>query len=145
MPQLRGYFDTSVLVKRYVNEDGSFQARLFARKYHCVTSDLTPIEVTSGLVRRLALGHLSANAFAAACERLTADRRKWVRIAVGDSLVERAQEVIRNFHVKTLDAIHIASALEFQTNSVTRLPFLTADEKQLNAAASCGLRVERVG
>jgi predicted nucleic acid-binding protein len=112
MPQLRGYFDTSVLVKRYVNEDGSFQARLFTRKYHCVTSDITPIEVTSALVRRLRLGHLSGNAFAAACGRLTTDRPKWLSIAIGDSLVERAQEVIRNFHVKTLDAIHIASALD---------------------------------
>jgi hypothetical protein len=31
----------------------------------------------------------------------------------------------------------------FQADSGIRIPFISADQKQLNAAAACGLRVER--
>jgi len=53
--------------------------------------------------------------------------------------------VARARAIKALDAIHIAGALLFQSDSGVRIPFISADEKQLNAALAFGLRVERVG
>jgi predicted nucleic acid-binding protein len=140
--ELRAYFDTSVLVKPYVNEEGSFQARLLSRKYRCVSSDITSVEMTSALIGRLRASQLSACALAAIAGRLPSDRRKWLLINVNDSVLTRAEQVVRDCGIKSLDAIHIASALQFQVNSGMLVPFLSADRKQLLAAAECGLRVE---
>jgi hypothetical protein len=46
--------------------------------------------------------------------------------------------------IKALDAIHIAGALTFQADSGARTSFISADEKQLDAAVAFGMQVERV-
>jgi uncharacterized protein len=64
-------------------------------------------------------------------------------VAVSAALLRTAEEVVRDRGVRALDAIHIASALMFQADSRIRIPFITADERQLGAAVACGLRLER--
>ncbi len=46
----RSYFDTSVLVKRYVDEDGSTRARAGLRRYRVVTSSIAPLEALSAFL-----------------------------------------------------------------------------------------------
>ena len=48
----RAYFDTSVLVKRYVREDGSMYARALMRRHRVVSSAVAPLELLSALTRR---------------------------------------------------------------------------------------------
>jgi len=144
MTELRAYFDTSELLKRYVNEEGSFRARLFTRRFRCVTADITSIELSSALARRLSLGQLDDRAHHAIWSRVTKDRATWVRVRMDDSVLVQAEQVASSHHLKTLDAIHVGSALDFQARSATRIPFISADVRQLNAAASSGLRIERV-
>jgi len=43
--------------------------------------------------------------------------------------------------VRTLDAIHIASAMIMQDSFPTFLPFISADERRLAAAQNCKLNV----
>src|SRR5271167_4724081 len=111
------YFDTSVLAKRYLNEPGSFQARILMREYRCLTSVLAPVEAVSTLARRRVTGELSDRAFAAIDSRIKTDRERWELVAVSETLLRRAEEVVRDRGIKTLDAIHIASALLFQADS----------------------------
>jgi len=47
--------------------------------------------------------------------------------------------------LRSLDAIHLASLLTFQTASATRIPFVTGDDRQRQAAAQIGLDVVWVG
>jgi hypothetical protein len=53
----------------------------------------------------------------------------------------RGEETIDEAKVRTLDALHIASALVFQDPSGLRVPFVTADERQRDGAQVVGLRV----
>jgi len=136
------YFDTSVLAKRYLNEPGSFQARILIRKNRCVTSILTPVEIMSVLARRRLTGELSDRAFTAIESRATKDRERWEYVAISETLLRRAEQVVRGGGIKTLDAIHIAAALLFQDDSGARISFISADRRQSDAAAVFGMRVE---
>ena len=139
----RAYFDTSILVKRYVNEEGSFRARRLMRDCQCVSSEVMPLETLSAISRRRSLGEITEPAFAAISSLLKTERTRWELVAVDNSVLNKAEEVIRNSAIKALDAIHIASALLFQANLGTRIPFVSADARQLNAASAFGLRIER--
>jgi predicted nucleic acid-binding protein len=138
------YFDTSVLAKRYLTEPGSFQARVLIRKYRCVTSVLTPVELFSAFVRRRLSGELNDRAFAAVKSRANRDRERGEFVAVNESLLRQAEQVIRVRGIKALDAVHIASALTFRDDSGAHTSFISADEKQLDAAIASGMQVERV-
>jgi hypothetical protein len=57
------------------------------------------------------------------------------------AVLNRAEETIEKVKVRTLDALHIASALMFQDLSGMHVSFITADEQQRNAARLVGLPV----
>jgi hypothetical protein len=59
-------------------------------------------------------------------------------------MLHRAEEVVLSRAIKTLDAIHIASALLFQESSGVRISFISADRRQLDSAAAFTLPVEPV-
>jgi hypothetical protein len=59
--------------------------------------------------------------------------------------LSKAEELVRIANVRTLDAIHIASAIIIQDSFNTPLPFISADERQLAAAQSCKLSVIAIG
>jgi predicted nucleic acid-binding protein len=68
------YFDSSVLVKRYVNEQGAVRARSLIRSHGILSSRVAPAETMSALRRRRAAGELSDLGFATALARLRKDR-----------------------------------------------------------------------
>ena len=56
------YFDTSALIKRYVEELGRREVLTLLRKNNCVVSAVLPVEVRSALRRRVAEKTLDAEA-----------------------------------------------------------------------------------
>jgi hypothetical protein len=52
---------------------------------------------------------------------------------------------LRGLSLKTLDAIHVASLVTFQTASGKGIPFITGDGWQRDAATQLGLNVIWVG
>jgi uncharacterized protein len=135
------YFDTSVLVKRYVREAGSKQARELLRHHRFLSCAIAPLEAVSAFSRRHVAGELSARNFSAIMSRLHADQGHWELIEVNASVLARAEEVVARAGVRTPDALHLAAALSFQELSGLRLPFITADEQQREAAQQLGLQV----
>jgi len=136
------YFDTTVLVKRYVSEQGSARARTLLRVYRCLSSAITPLEAVSALHRRRLAGELSRSGFDSILRQLVDDRAYWSLVDVTSAVLDRAETVIRETGVRTLDAIHLASALHVQGAmgpSQHRLSFVTADSVQLQAALRLGL------
>ena len=136
------YFDTSVLVKRYVNEQGSARARALLRNHRFLSSAIAPVEAVSALHRRRVAGELSLSSFDAILMQLVKDRRYWSLVEVTSMVLERAETVIRETGVRTLDAIHLASALHVRATmgqSDPRLSFITADSVQHEAALRLGL------
>lgn len=135
------YFDTSVLLKRYIREVGAAQARASLRRYRFLSSAITPVEAMSALCRRQTSGELAEEDFTAILSRIQKDRSYWELVAVTPLVLTHAEELIQTTGVKTLDAIHLASVQAFQAMSGIRIPFITADVRQRNAASRLDLAV----
>jgi predicted nucleic acid-binding protein len=145
MRGLWAYFDTSVLVKRYVQEEGSSRACSLLRKHRILTSAIASTEAISALSRRRTLEELTAKHFSETFSRIKADRAYWELVEVSALVLKEAEEVILKTGLRTLDAIHLASGLTFQTASGIQIPFITGDSKQREAAAQVGLDTVWVG
>ncbi len=139
MPAPWAYFDTSVLVKRYVKEPGSARARALLRRYHFLSSAITPVEAMSALCRRRAAGDLADKDFGAILSRIERDRPYWELVEVSPVVLAEAERLIRRTAVRTLDALHVASAITFQTVSGSHIPFVTGDGRQRIAAEETDL------
>ncbi len=141
MPAPWAYFDTSVLVKRYIQEPGSPRARALLRTHRFVSSAVAPLEVISALSRRLAAEDITKGDFAAILSRLQSDRAHWELVEVTPLVLDRAEDLLQETGLRTLDALHVASAFLFQAASGIRLPFITADALQREAAQETALDV----
>jgi uncharacterized protein len=135
------YFDTSVLVKRYVKENGSMTARRLLHRYRFLSSAVAPVEVLSALSRRRTAGELTPRDFLAIRSRLYKDHSYWELVEVGATVLSQAEELVQKTGLRTLDALHVASALTFQAASGLTIPFVTADARQREAAETLALNL----
>jgi predicted nucleic acid-binding protein len=140
-PTRWAYFDTSVLVKRYVKEEGSATARRLLQRYRFLSSAIAPVEALSALSRRRTAGELARRDFLAIRSRLHKDRSYWELVEVGAIVLSQAEELVQKTGLRTLDALHVASALSFQAASGLTIPFITADARQREAAETLALNL----
>jgi predicted nucleic acid-binding protein len=129
------YFDTSALIKRYVNEPGRRDVVQLLRKNDCVVSAVLPVEVRSTLRRRAAEGTLEENRVPSILKRFTADRAFWTFIEVSREVLAVAETLGALHPLRALDAIHLASAQLFAARIVSpAFAFVSADNRQITAA-----------
>ena len=140
-PRHWAYFDTSVLVKRYIKEKGSAPTRRLLQRFRFLSSAVAPVEAISALSRRRTSGELAPQDFLAIRSRLHKDLAYWDLVEVSEHVLRHAEELVQKTDVRTLDALHIASAVMFQTASRLTIPFVTSDAKQRDAAQATGLTV----
>ena len=134
------YFDTSALVKRYIDEVGRRQVLQLLRRYECVASAVLPVELRSALRRRVTDGTLEAARVPEILKRFSADRAYWTVVGVGTEVLDAAERLVAVHPLRTLDAIHVASAQVFAAGvSASDLMFVSADKRQTEAAAVIGL------
>lgn len=145
MPGGWAYFDTSVLVKRYVSEIGSVRARVLLTGHRFLSSAVAPIELMSALCRRAASGELTPADFARIQSKLKKDRLAWELIEVTPGVLNQAEQIVMQTSLKTLDALHVATVLVFQSVSGIRVPFITGDARQRETAEHLELKVLWVG
>lgn len=140
------YFDTSALIKRYVREPGSAQVVALLRRHNLLSSAITPVEIMSALGRRRRDRDLSEEAFTATVNRVRSERLHWELIEVGETVLSRAEEIVQgSVPMRSLDAVHIASLMAFQSASGIRSPFVTGDGRQRDAATFLGLDIIWIG
>jgi len=139
------YFDTSVLVKCYVAEHGTPEAVSLIGRHGVLSSTLAPIELASALRSLEVRGGLTRRQRERALARFRADRSHWTLLLPDSSVLARAEALVGTEPVKTLDALHLASALVLQAEMNVRSPFITADMQQRRAAEALGLEVVFVG
>ncbi|HET9218669.1 MAG TPA: type II toxin-antitoxin system VapC family toxin [Terriglobia bacterium] len=135
------YFDSSVLLKRYVREKGSDQAVDFMRRYLIISSAIAPLEMRSALRRLHAESGLSARAFQATLARIQSERRKWDLVALSAEILQSAERLTVDLNLRSLDCIHLACALTCQSRLRRRLLFITADARQLECARNLDLEI----
>lgn len=139
------YFDTSVLVKNYIQEKGSRRARALLRRYSFLSSAITPVELMSALTKKQSMGELIAEDLPAVLARVREDRPYWKLVDVSANVLDKGEDLVQETRMRTLDAIHLASLVLFKAASGARSPFVTADARQHEAALQLRVEVIWVG
>src|SRR5690242_5408772 len=133
-PKTFAYFDTSALIKRYVDEPGRREVAQMLRQSNCVVSAILPVEVHSALRRRVMERTLSEIQVAAILKRVTADRPFWTVTEVSREVLGAAESLCAAYPLRAVDAIHVASAQLFrQRIGASGLIFVSADIRQTTA------------
>jgi predicted nucleic acid-binding protein len=132
------YVDSSAFVTRYLHE-GRADAVVAAmpEEQRWMTARLTGIEVLRTLHRRL-----GDTDYDDAVRAFTRDWERTEVIAQDEGVADFATEVALEFGVRTLDAIHLASAWQAGERETT---FLTFDRRQAAAARELEFDVVGVG
>lgn len=133
------YFDTSAWLKLYVREEGGDEARDLAKRHHLFSSGILLTEAFSALRRKREARELGDAVLRMLIRTMREDVSAVEIIHAGAEVLARSQEVVLATPVRTLDAIHIASALVVQNRAELSLTFVTSDRKQSDAARALGL------
>ena len=140
------YFDTSALIKRYVEEPGRREVLRLLRRHECVTSAILPLEIRSALRRRVSEGTLDSGRVPEILKRVAGDRAYWTLVEVASEVLAAAEILAAAHPLRALDAVHIASAQVFASRLTdTALVFVSADGQQTVAAMASGIAVKHIG
>ncbi|MDO8520459.1 MAG: type II toxin-antitoxin system VapC family toxin [Deltaproteobacteria bacterium] len=134
----KAYLDSSVIIRQILDEKNKYGSLGEIR--HFYTSDLTRIEASRTLDRLRIVHTWPDNEVAYRVQLLHALFDSVEFIPLQPAILKRAAESFPVV-VKTLDAIHIASAL-LADNRQNPLYFITHDSRQGRAALSVGLLSE---
>lgn len=139
------YFDTSALVKRYVDESGRRELLRLLRRYEVVTSAVVSVELRRAFRRRVAEGTLNEEGISEILKHVAADREFWAVIDVSSTVLAAAETLVAAQPLRTLDAIHVASAQLFAVRLALReVVFVSADTRQTAAASAAGMRSRQI-
>jgi predicted nucleic acid-binding protein len=105
-----------------------------------VASDLTFIECDRILIRRQATGSLTDAGVDRLRRRLTATAAHWSVLRIEREIVERARRPFPGEPIRTLDAIHLASALVARA-ALEDFALLSLDERVRSSGRALGLQV----
>jgi predicted nucleic acid-binding protein len=133
------YAESSAVLAWLLDEDHSaFVRRTLSESAIVVASDLTLIECDRVLHRAGALGELTEAEVADRRAHLAAAAAHWHVLRIGPEVVDRARQPFPGDPIRTLDAIHLASALVARTG-VAGLALLTLDQRIRAVAKKLGL------
>lgn len=139
------YFDTSALIKRFVEEKGSSRVQSMVESGEAVaTAKIAYAEAFAGFTRKMREGNLDKRQYDLACRQFEADWAAYVRVDLKDDLLYLARDLIRRHGLRGFDAVHLASALTLKTAIDETVTFAAADRRLLRAAATEGLNAVNV-
>jgi len=135
------YLETSAVLAWLLGQEGGKRARESVDAADVVvTSSLTSGETERALVRAETLGELKA----ADAQRLRGLVQRaqagWFRMTVSEDVLSRAGRAFPVEPVRTLDAVHLATALTF-TRAFPDLVLLSLDRRILENAEALGIRL----
>jgi predicted nucleic acid-binding protein len=139
------FVDTSALAKRYLAEIGSDWVHTWVASdagNQILVSEITLAEMRSLLARRVREGLPAEAAAAAKLAFARHFRREYRVIRLNRSCLQLAGELTETYLLRTLDAIHLAGALQARSSITTPITFISADKNQRNAAAAEGFAVD---
>lgn len=129
------YLDTSALIKRFVNENGSSLAQaLVQQSVPIATATIAYAEIFSGLTRKLREKHLSKTLYGVACRQFDRDWAAYIRVELNDGVLVLARDLIQRHPLRGFDAVHLASAVTLRNALGEGITFVAADGRLLKAA-----------
>jgi PIN domain len=112
--------------------------QILSRAELVLASELTLVECDRILIRRQASGALSGADALRLHGDLIAAARRWSIMRIETAVIERARRPFPVEPVRTLDALHLSSAV-IATSSVGDLAVLSLDDRVRAAARALGL------
>lgn len=134
------FFDTSALVKRYVEEPGSAMVRATLRAHPCTVARVTLAEAAAAVARACRLGAISEVQRDAIFARLPHDFARLSVVEIRPALVARVPELVMRYPLRAYDAIQLAAALTVRQAGAS-VELWCADGELLQAATAEGLRI----
>jgi uncharacterized protein with PIN domain len=135
------YAESSAVLAWLLDENSAADVRRsLAAADIVVASDLTLIECDRVILRAAAAGELTEAEAADRHAHLTSAASHWHILRVGPEIVERARRPFPGEPIRTLDAIHLASALVART-AIVGLTLLSVDDRVRRAGKKLGLDV----
>jgi len=144
------FFDSSALVKRFAQEQGSaFVLRLLrpSAKNRLYAARITEVEVCAALSRRRKANTINAAQAAKGLRRLRHDLpRRFTQIAMAENVLVEASRLAETLALRGYDAVQLAAAIaannERVLNGLSPLIVVSADGELNDAARAEGLNVE---
>lgn len=139
-----GFFDSSSLFKKYIEEQGSFILRdLFGEFTVYYTSILTKLEIATALEVSKKVGRINSPIYHLAFRDLESDFKNlfFQSVTASDALLAEAFRLVRQRKLRAPDAIQLASALELKKQSKMNITFVCSDQKLLDAARLESMKV----
>lgn len=146
------YCDASALVKLYVSERGSQWMEVIAetgrspweKMNTLVTSTLGVVETSAAIARRARQGEIdTATQRKLYADIVLASESIYILVNVDDEIIYRASELTQELPLRGYDAVHLATALQFNAAlgrvGLAPLAFVSADQALLEAARRLGL------
>jgi len=137
---MRVFFDSSAFAKRYVQEAGSDDVLSWCERASEIgLSGVALPEIVSAFCRLLREKRISRKQYHSLKVSLFEDVRDAAICDLSPEVIRHAILALEKNTLRGMDAIHIGSALALRTEV-----FVSADQRQCQAAKLAGLRVVKV-
>lgn len=141
------YFDTSALVKNYVDEVGSKWVRQILNEnvnHFILTSFLSITEIYSAFNRRLREGSVSNQDYQININAFHSDGRNFIQfLDLTLEIIDHTRTLLETHPLRANDSIQLASALiannSLTSAGLTPIVFLSSDDQLNRAALAQGL------
>jgi len=136
------YLDTSALLKLYVHELHSDEARMLVDSAEGVgTSILTYAEMAAAITRAGRMQLIAEGATRSAWDNFVHDWPDFTRLKISMPLIERAATLAWDFGLRGYDAMHLSAALAWQDALDERILLATLDRLLWSAGMKAGILV----
>jgi predicted nucleic acid-binding protein len=136
------YAESSAVLAWLLGEVAGHPVRQVLRRAELVmASDLTLVECDRVLIRAVTLGEINEAVAADRRAHLNAAAAHWHLWRISSDIVDRARHPFPAEPVRTLDAIHLASALAVRS-VVPGVELLSLDDRIRRAGVQLGFRVQ---
>lgn len=137
------YFDTSALVKRYVEEAGSREVAALFEEENAILGSviIAQVEMAAALQKAIRLGNASEALLSEIWQDFLDDWKSFTRIQVSSSLVERASQNSFTYKLRGYDSLHLAAASLWQEKLSLPVILATFDRELWLAGREVGVEV----
>ena len=136
------YAESSAVLAWLLGEDAGRRVRQVLRQAELVmASDLVLVECDRVLIRAVTLRDVSETAAADRRAHLNAAAAHWHLWRVSSDIVERARRPFPAEPIRTLDAIHLATALVARS-AIPGIELLSLDERIRRTGKQLGFRLQ---
>nr|VFK44800.1 MAG: Predicted nucleic acid-binding protein, contains PIN domain [Candidatus Kentron sp. SD]VFK49607.1 MAG: Predicted nucleic acid-binding protein, contains PIN domain [Candidatus Kentron sp. SD] len=132
---MKVFFDSSAFVKRFMEEDGSREVDAYCEQAASLGLGVICVsEIVSALNRKLRERVLSKEDYQRIKRQIVKDIEDAQIIKLTPEVVKRSVRLLEQHALRSLDALHIACALEWGADV-----FVSSDKRQLQASRDSGM------